>query len=570
MFVSSVAKISMRTFRKFLNLETAVYLSIGIATIALSFSQTYYDLRHVPNGFVFPLVHNHSEDYYYYLHLMAQGYSGQLTATSWLQPEIFPPRLVNTLFTFLGFLAGITGVSLPVMYTLGRVTGGILLYLGIVILVRITFPNSPYKRIMALILAVFGGIFWEYKNGQFTLPYLIQFWTELDPLVRFSFIPSHLYSKAFMVFTLAAIFSRATYKIKIWFVLVLTFLCGMSSPVVFSIFIPALCFFILFEIIFQSYVRHKLVIPKVIIPAGLSILSALIVSLYHYILMRDVFPWNSYSDWEKFNYFVVTLPQFIAVLGPVFVISIFGFGNAIKTTTGRLYLSWIASGFLTLFVVSKFLPLATNRFLSGYLFIPSAIIAVWGIENISSVISHIFQKLILMMNGNRNTKYRQKSRFYQQLTAAVLMLIIVIYSVPGYLASMQLHERYWQNDCRRWEICPPQQLYDGVVWLSHQFKTGGQTVILTRFAMGGLVAAITGQRVVAAHNVITYDSPGKNSELSAFFSFQNTDLARTILSKYHVAYVLSEVWGDNPEFMEKIGLQPVFINSDVRIYKNTF
>lgn len=531
--------------------ELLITIIIGVLGITFSFLQTIYDLLHVPSGYIYPLVHNYSEDYYYYLHLMGQGWYGHLTATSWLTPEIFPPRLVNPLFLILGMLSRILSIGLPQMYTLARLAGGIALFSVCVLLVRRILNNSKTERVGALILLFFGGVFIQRTGSGIDVPYLVKFWTELDPLVRFSFIPHHLFSKVFMVATYVLLLSNLTKNKKLFLLVITTTICGFSSPVVLSTFLPAIFGFMIFDLLVSWVSKRRLTIPQSFLPALTVVVTAFIVSLYHYFLMHDVFPWTTYNTWEKENVFLVTPVQFLSVMGPMFFLALLAIPTLIKRSSGRLLLSWIYSSWIMIFILGRFLPLATHRFLTGYEFIPLSIGAVTGIRNIP-----LFLNLIKINTGK-----------FSKIFLPLIVGLLILMSVPEYFASMKLHEWYWGRDCSRWEICFPKPLFDGIMYLKSQFNTGGTSVILARYPIAEPVAVFTGQRVVAGHFVITYDVKTKQNELNLFFSYTDPDFSQKLLSKYNVAYVFSEVWGDNPEFMKSLGLRMAYENPAVRIYK---
>src|SRR3989344_5672438 len=134
-------------------------------TLLISISQTLFYLWMTPAGTTYPLVHNFIEDYYQYLDIMRQGYDGWWGATSRLTPEIYPRMFVSVLLLFLGHMARIFHVSLPVAYFTARVLGGGALMVLVYQLIRRTFPQSFFKRIIALCFVLFGTYVWGWGGS---------------------------------------------------------------------------------------------------------------------------------------------------------------------------------------------------------------------------------------------------------------------------------------------------------------------------------------------------------------------------------------------------------------------
>src|SRR3990167_5376721 len=135
--------------------EYIIVFCIIVFAVALSMSQTILYRLQVPKGFVYPYVHNFVEDYYYYLHIMRQGWEGNWLATSRLTAEQFPPQFVVVFLLFLGNMARVFHLSLPLMYSLARVTGASLLFVLVYIFLHLLWPTSRLKRVTGFAFVLF-------------------------------------------------------------------------------------------------------------------------------------------------------------------------------------------------------------------------------------------------------------------------------------------------------------------------------------------------------------------------------------------------------------------------------
>src|SRR3989304_1947962 len=97
-----------------------------------------------PPNTTFPLIHNHPEDYFYYLSFMHQGYEGNLLITSRMTSENWTPQLVYTFFASLGHFARLTNLSLPWVYFLSRLLGGTVLLSLCLYITRLIFRKNSH------------------------------------------------------------------------------------------------------------------------------------------------------------------------------------------------------------------------------------------------------------------------------------------------------------------------------------------------------------------------------------------------------------------------------------------
>ncbi len=501
--------------------ECLAVIGIGILGIIVSMSQTMIDVSRTPSGTVFPFVHNYAQDYYYYLHLMRQGFDGAWLATSKLTEEQFPVQFVNPFFLLLGHLSRLTNVSLPHAYLIARIVGAVSLIALSYVLALLVYPRSSLKRIVALLLVVFGSYWWSWQEGSPGVPSLVHLWTELDPMVRLSFIPHHLWSKIFMLATFLLIlrFSTHTVRLNILVLVVLgTLFAGFSSPVVLMTLIPTLLFFIVLLLI--GTLREKKMIPwRTYVLIVLSIVVGILVVIYHRHVETGVFPWTSYKSWEDTVRFSIRPIDYLESLGPTLLFFLFAIVPLWRTPAGKLVLAWAASGWIMTFAVGRFIPIWNIRFLEGYQFIPIAIGASEG---------------LLIAAGLLRTYVRLR------FPLVILFVLLFIHAGGGIIASTNEHNQYLVNDVYNPMIYIPVSTFKALTYLSTVGQ--GDRVVMAPFDIGSMIPAYSKLRVVGGHNLMTFDAPGKRTAIDMFYRLSDSAIIATELTRLHVRYIWRPQW----------------------------
>ena len=447
-------------------------------------------------GTVYPLVHNFIEDYYQYLDIMRQGFDGWWGATSRLTPEVYPRMFVSVFLLFLGHVARIFHVSLPVAYFAARVLGGGALMVLVYQLIRRTFtlhpssgaefPQSFFKRIIALCFVLFGTYFWGWGSSGPTVAPLTHAWTELDPIFRWSFVPHHLWSKVGMVAVfLLLLESRYTLSL-----ILLTLLIGFANPVVYATMIPA---FFLYSILGREIIR-----PAIII------MGAGFVLMYHRYLQLNIFPWTSYLLWEQTLRYNVHPLDYAMSLGPTLILFILAIPTLWRLgRIGKLYLSWAASSWIMLYIVGPFVPITPERFLGGYQFIPLGIgAAVW------------------LFSHKRSHPASPSGRLFR-LGVVVLLLC---YFVVGLYASLRQHAGYVAANRNNIQVYIPNDLMASFDYLSK--NSNPEEVVMAPYEISTMIPAFTGLRVIAGHAMFTKDPAVKKALINDFFAGKNPVLPR--------------------------------------------
>lgn len=494
-------------------LIVAALIAIGVL---LSLSQTIVYYLKTPPGTYYPFVHNYIEDYYYYLHLMRQGWEGQWLATSWMTPEKFPAQFVNIWFIFLGHVARLFHLSLPFTYTLARGIGAVALYALSYQLIRLAYPKSVQKRLVALAIVIFGTYFWGWNNGP-TVQSLVHQWTSLDPLFRASYIPHHLWSKIFMIATFLLLVRGA----KPLLVILFAILMGFSSPVTLITFVPVVTMWCIFEIIAKQKISIVLFL--------LAIIISLAIAFYHRTLEQGIFPWNSYEAWENSMRYPVTVLSYLQTLGPQFILFVVAIPRLWRMSIGRLLIAWTGTSLLLLFGIGTFIPLSNSRFLDGYQFIPIAVGAVIGIW-----------------------KFPKK----------IFIPLLLIYFLLGLIASWNEHRAYIKDNSSNPQVYIPKQYMEAFAFLDN--KTPTQSMVLAPQHISTMIPAFTGNRVVWGHPLMTMNSMQKSRDINTFYSARDAQAQERILAEYHVSYIL-EI--GPTDILEKLPLKEIFRNLRVTIFQ---
>lgn len=525
--------------------EVVAVIGIGIVGVIVSMIQTIVDIAATPSDTAFPLVHNYAQDYYYYLHLMRQGFDGAWLATSKLTPEQFPAQFINPFFLGLGHLSRITNITLAQTYLLARIMGAFSLIALSYMLALLVYPRSSVKRIIALILVIFGSYWWGWGTQGPTVPSLVHLWTELDPMVRLSFIPHHLWSKVFMLATFLLILrswgNTVGWK---WVALIAlgTALAGFFSPVVLVTMIPTLALLTVFFAA-DSIMEKKSILWRAYVPIIASIMIGILVAFYHRRVELGVFPWTSYKPWEDAVRFSIRPIDYLQSLGPTFLLFLIALKPLWHSRAGKLILAWAASGWIMAFGVGKFLPLWNIRFLEGYQFIPIAIGASVG---------------LLMAAGRLDTLFRI------QYSLVILLSLLLIHAGGAITASVNEHYQYLANDIHNSIIYVPVTTLEALTFLGKQ--TSRDAVILAPFDIGSMIPAYSSLRVVGGHNLMTLNALEKRAFIDRFNSFTNPDAIIKQLQSFPIVYLWRPKYVTFP--YETIdGITKVFDNGAVTIYR---
>lgn len=530
-----------------------VFIIITFA-VTLSLSQTFLYICKTPQGAVYPLVHNYIEDYYYYIHVMRQGFDGMWKATSRLTPEVYAPQFVNVFLLLLGHISRLLRIPLAYAYTAARIIGGALLLILSYIFAWLIYPKSKAERISALILVAFGTYWWGLKEGSLRVLPLVSSWTELDPIFRISYIPHHLWSKVFFVLVLILLVRANTGKnqklqrfITAGLAIIFTAAAGFASPVILATLVPVVFVWSVSETLINKGLKNQnledLYTPFAVIVSGI------VTIIYHQKIMNSVFPWTSYKAWEDFMRYKINFWEYTGLFGPVLIFFVLSIPFLIKKSPEtRLILIWALSGWLLVFFFARFVPLSNTRYLAGYQFIPIGIGAVWGLTYLSESIGR-------MLHIERNFVF------------LVILGCILIYSVIGIQASWEEHVGYVRTNLTNPQVYVPKEYTDAFAYLN--LNTPKESVVLAPYYVSTMIPAFSSNRVICGHKLMSLAYEERLGDIDRFFSWKSATEAQGYINKYNVSYVFIDHLKNEPpeEYLNSLNAYGVYENPRVRIYK---
>ena len=425
---------------------------------------------------------------------MRQGFDGWWGATSRMTPEVYPRMFVSVFFLFLGQTARLLHISLPIAYTGARIFGGIALMVLVYQLIRRTFPQSFIKRIIAFCFVLFGTYVWGWGPNGPTVARLAHTWTELDPIFRWSFIPHHLWSKVGMLGVFLLLL-RTRFTIRDGLILALTvFFTGMTNPVVYTTMVPVVGLWYLLELIRDKPTRKNIRQHVPWIAVGFV---AGAILLYHRYLQTNIFPWTSYLLWEKILIFHVNPGEYALSFGPTLILCILAGPTLWRMgRVGSLYLSWVASSWIMLYIIGPFMPVTPERYLGGYQFIPLGIGAAVFIFSL------------------------KRTHFFKQ----ALIILLFGYFAIGLYASFRQHAGYVAANRNNIQIYIPNDLVASFDYLSKNSKP--EDVVMAPYEISTMIPGFTGLRVLAGHAMFTKDLAVKKALINVFFVGENPVLPK--------------------------------------------
>ena len=512
--------------------------TVIVVIVLLSLFQTWEFAKRTPSDAVYPLVHGYMPDYYWYLSLMEQGTEGMLRLTSHHTPEPFPPQFVNTFFPFFGIVANGIGLSLPVMYLILRIVFGISL-LAMGFFLATTLFASLRQRFFAFALMVIGVPLWFWDGT--TVRTYGDFWAELDPIVRISYLPHHLAANSVLIATFL-LFSYAFKNRKLWFAIVsgLTGACAIwLNPASLFPIVGALGFAIILE---PRRIPQR--IPTILIFFAIIFLPvAALMRLEH-----SVFPWTAFRDWERLVSYPIDVPGYLKVLGlsAIPAILVIPAVAAKRDVLWRLIAGWFLTPIVGLGLLQWYLPVSNARYLQSAAYIPTALLAAYGIESFTSWLTR---------RGITKTA-----------SIAFILLFFIGVSIPSYSASISQQMRSVDRDSRNLLIYVPKGVTEGMNWLNQNGQKG--QVVAAPGWVSTMIPAFTNKRTLTGHPTFTYNGSEKQYDLDRLFQMTDQAEGERILGKYGVRYLWAESSSsESGRFLQRMGLAPVFSNSAVTIYE---
>jgi len=451
-----------------------VYLAVGLAVLLfVSFPFLYAFLR-AGQDFMFGGFLLNPMDGYSYLAKMQQGWSGSWQFTL---PFTDNPGRGTYLFLYyllLGHISRVAGISQILVFHIFRVLGTGLLLMSLARYIHISFPEDR-QRISSFILVVMGsGLGWlAVFGGGFT----IDFWVaEAYPFLSSYANPHFPLGLALFVYLLKPHKQLG----NTWIGLLALFL-ALLVPFA-SILLLLLSFVTLAwrEIEIKKFDTGRILNSKrwkrffwMLIGSTPVILYDFWVSRTHPILRV----WNQQNITSS-----PPLWNLIISLSPVLVVALWGIKPAIKTPDRRLWVVWMVSGLILLYIPWNL----QRRFLVGY-YIPIACLSVIGIASITRHVKIKYQTLIV-------------SLFILSIPTNLIIL------TSGIQAINKKDPQIFLYDDER----------QAMTWIREH--TQKDALFLASPDTGLLIPAFTGREVIYGHPFETTFAEQKKNKIEEFFA----------------------------------------------------
>ncbi|OGG04252.1 hypothetical protein A2Z33_03830 [Candidatus Gottesmanbacteria bacterium RBG_16_52_11] len=518
-----------------------------LAVAAASLIQTFVYIIRTPAGFTYPLVHNYEADYYWYLSLMRQGWDGKLSVTTRFTGENFPPQPVNTFFPVLGMVSRISGLSLPVIYTVARVAFGWgLLYMSLRLLRLLKLDKQ--QAVAVMILVVLGVPLWYLSEGK--IVQAGEFWTGFDPILRITWLPHHLAANCLYLGGLilfVRLFTGTSLKppafIRGIVLAAVIFMAGAwINPAIIPLATVSLGLAIAISLVQRTVPVLKLLAGGSAVAAGLAG-----VTLALWKVQNSTFPWTAFRDWEQYITYPVTAGSYLLTLGLPGLLALPGIIIALKRKSliWNMVTGWFLFPLLGLEILNRLLPLSNGRYLQGAGYIPAAILSV----PILSAVAVYFRKTM-------------KLKLSTTLAGTVLTIAVVIWGMPAFAASVSRQMAYAKKNLSNTQVLVPQNVFGALTELSGTPDCG---IVMAPDTVSPLIPAFSSCRSVAGHPTFTFNPSEKIALLNSFYSGSDEVRAQEAVRQSGAAMIL--VFSDlNRNRAQKAGFRPVWEGSGIGIY----
>lgn len=550
------------------------FLFFTFLILGLNLAPTVTFIKHSPSDRYFPLMHNNSQDYYFYLSLMREGAQGQWLTTIPFTTEVHTSSLVFSYFLILGKLSQLFGLSMELGYLIVRILGSILFFLSTWFLIKKL--KIPYPRLTYLFF-LFASPFLKGDS-----PYLY-WWTGIDAIRRSSYLPHHMFGGFLLISTLILIINfiqsgKIKYFIFSLLLIVPILLIHTPSLLILIMILPAAAvgFWIrnlikandtspeiseatdslpaLLRKAIQAETRFTKKTIFILLYSSLGAISMLIFAK----LMEGDALWKHALEWEK----TLQLSFLNEILGGFGILLPFALIGIVRSIISKNFSYWLISSWFLVPII--FLPLAplfqisNTRLVQGVPFLPFAILAVVGIDGL------IHWELI----ENLKFKIRNVPKWInkERIILAIIFILFILQTLPTLIWSLkdQFHE-YWTTYSN---IYLDKRLFRAFDFINQEYEP--KTVILASFYTGNYLPAFTHTVSFIGHFGYTYQLERKQESTDNFLSQKLTDReAKEFLKQNNIRLIFQgpeeKIMSPKPLYPDL--LKPVFINDIVTVYQ---
>ncbi|HNB51290.1 MAG TPA: hypothetical protein PK530_05085 [Anaerolineales bacterium] len=506
------------------------FLSITVLVLLLNWVPFFLATRAGGNDYLFNGVLLNPLDGQTYLAKMYEGFRGDWRFTLPYTPNPGQGAYINMLYLFLGHVARLTHLSLPTVFTLGRLLGGVVLLFALYRFFLWTIPDARPRRLAFALAALGSGMGWLLiPVGAFTADLWV---AETYPFLSIYNNPHFPLGLALILFLLT--FPTLRQSSPTWkgaLAAIVALLLGIISPFGVVIAVVVMGGWVL-SLGYESFLRREwkkiLTLPQFTHLAWIILGGAPMLIYQLWAIRTDPI----LAGWDAQN-LTLTPPWWDVLfsLSPALLLAIAG---GIKTKPGQPAFPltvWAVVGLVLILI-----PFGLQRrFLMG-LYVPLAGLAALGIESLA----------------------RGKRTPVRWLTIALFLL-----ALPTNLIVLLAGQTGAQS--RDLALFHTRDESLAFTWLSTQ--TPPDALILAAPDTGLLIPAYTGRQVIYGHPFETVNAKVEEQTVLNFFQTMPAPDARALLMNRDVDYVF---FGPRERTLGELpltsGLIPAYEVGTVQIY----
>lgn len=504
---------------------------------------------HTPTDRYYPLLDKAYFTDYAYPAAMRYAMEGP----EWLLKSSYVYRdhqasLMWFLYVVLGKIAGATGIGPFEVFALFRVVGGILLLVAAALVLRLVLPKR--QALLAFVLFIFAQPFPFWNNGNIFTQDIGHFvWDTGEAARRISSLPPH-YSlgKGLMLAALAAVL-LAIRKPKRQRLL----LSGVVVSIIAAGFIyPMPVFLLLFIAVISLSVSVALrKVQSVFLPLLVAGLVPLVVLKIE--VAAKGFPWTLWNTAELgYNTSAMQFElRYLQMFGPLLFFVPFGVWRVIRERTwsfDRVFVViWFVAPFL-LFPFANTFSFGKHRFIESVGLLPTAILAVWGWQELAHGLATWIGK-------------KAMARVGALLIGGFIGYFFLSGSLVAYGSTMRLWGYFTNVYLRREELAALEYL---------RINATKDSVVLAYPMPSNFIPAFARLRTIVG-DPVTYKDVGEYygdaAYVNAFLagSLSESD-AYAFLAARSVRYVYTEVLSGRERLLYPGLLEKIFDNGSFIIY----
>lgn len=514
---------------KKLSIEAREWLWAGVVTlIAVGLTLIPYALGYLNarDGWEFTGILMNPEDSQSYFAKMLQGYDGKSLYTIPFTPEPHAGAFVGMFYVWLGHLARISGVGLPVIWHVSRAAADAIMFLVTFGFIS-SYLGDRRTRKVAFLVAVFGsGLGWAlFLANQ---PY----WLDSFP-VDFKQPGAHLFFSA-LTFPHVALGTALTIiAVRLcdelvsgademgipWGRVLAAGATNLALVIVYPFLIYLVAAVALLTWILLVWLKKRLLWREGFLLASTFVLQTPLTIYYAYTLRTNaVFKaWDAQAGTPALPW-----PHYLIAYGPMLLLAYFFWRDKPQSRT-RFAVLWI---WILAAAALLYMPLRPQRRFVQGVHVPLSILASAGfLQTLLPWVKQttLWKKVVDLPRYSPETL----SRF-------LVMLFVLFMSLSNFyvLASVSVSSANQQLDT----IFRPVDEIEMTRWLRHEVPA--TSVLLADYLTGNYVAANGGHRVVLGHWAETMGYEEKQEAVATFFDSASGDQFRLeLLSTYGVDFV---------------------------------